>query len=270
MTNKEDLRHMRGLVDEAAIAIRNIHLLEKEAEARREAEKANELKLKFLAMISHELRTPLTSIKGFSTTLLADDIEWPPAKQRDFLQTIDEESDKLGDLIEQLLDMSRMEAGILRISPRKQSLNDIFISCEAQLRAVTAEHLLVLNITPSLPPVSVDGQRIAQVLTNLAGNAAKYSPAQTRITVTAYPVENAIQVDVADQGIGIPPKDRQHVFEAFRQLENKSSNRTRGAGLGLAICKGLIEAHGGKIWIQERPEPGTVISFTLPIRDRSK
>ncbi len=266
MTNKDDLRHMRGLVDEAAIAIRNIHLLEKEAAARREAEQANELKLKFLAMISHELRTPLTSIKGFSTTLLAEDIEWPLAKQRDFLQTIDEESDKLGDLIEQLLDMSRMEAGILRISPRKQSLNDIFISSEAQMRAITSDHVLALYITPDLPPVSVDGQRIAQVLTNLIGNSAKYSPPQTRITVSAYPVENAIQIDVADEGIGIPVKDRQHVFEAFRQLENKSSNRSRGAGLGLAICKGLVEAHGGKIWIQDRTEPGTVISFTLPMR----
>ncbi len=215
MTNKDDLRHMRGLVDEAAIAIRNIHLLEKEAAARREAEQANELKLKFLAMISHELRTPLTSIKGFSTTLLAEDIEWPPAKQRDFLQTIDEESDKLGDLIEQLLDMSRMEAGILRISPRKQSLNDIFISSEAQMRAITSDHVLVLYITPDLPPVSVDGQRIAQVLTNLIGNAAKYSPPQTRITVSAYPVENAIQIDVADEGIGIPAKDRQARIRSF-------------------------------------------------------
>jgi two-component system sensor histidine kinase KdpD len=185
------------------------------------------------------------------------------------LQTIDEESDKLGDLIEQLLDMSRMEAGILRISPKKQSLNDVFISSEAQMRAITSDHVLALEIIPDLPPVIVDAQRIAQVLTNLAGNAAKYSPPQTRITVSAYPVDNAIQIDVADQGIGIPAKDRQHVFEAFRQLENTSSNRNRGAGLGLAICKGLVEAHGGRIWIQERTEPGTVISFTLPIRARS-
>jgi signal transduction histidine kinase/PAS domain-containing protein len=268
MTNKEDLRHMRGLVDEIAIAIRNIHLLEEEAAARREAEQANELKLKFLAMISHELRTPLTSIKGFSTTLLAEDIEWSPAKQRDFLETIDQESDKLGDLIEQLLDMSRMEAGTLRITPRKQSLNDIFISSEAQMRAITLEHLLVLDIVPDLPPINVDGQRIAQVLTNLVGNAAKYSPPQSRIFISAYPVDNAIQIDVADEGIGIPAKDREHVFEAFRQLENKSSNRNRGAGLGLAICKGLVEAHGGKIWIQDRTEPGTVVSFTLPVRGR--
>jgi signal transduction histidine kinase len=129
--------------------------------------------------------------------------------------------------------------------------------------------VLVLKITPDLPSVSVDGQRIAQVLTNLAGNAAKYSPPGTRITISAYPIENAIQIDVADQGIGIPAKEREHVFEAFRQLENESSNRARGAGLGLAICKGLVEAHGGKIWIQERAEPGTVVSFTIPTHVRS-
>ena len=105
MTNMDDLRHMRGLVDETAIAIKNMRLLEAESQARHEAEVANDLKLKFLAMISHELRTPLTSIKGFATTLLAEDVVWSPDKQRDFLQTINTESDKLSDLIEQLLDL---------------------------------------------------------------------------------------------------------------------------------------------------------------------
>ena len=113
MTNMDDLRHVRGLVDETAIVIKNIRLLEAESQARQEAERANDLKLKFLGMISHELRTPLTSIKGFATTLLADDVVWAADKQHEFLETINRESDKLHDLIEQLLDLSRMEAGVL-------------------------------------------------------------------------------------------------------------------------------------------------------------
>ena len=139
----DDLRHIRGLVDQTAIAIDNIRLLAAEAKARHEAEQANDLKLKFLAMISHELRTPLTSIKGFATTLLADDVQWHPANQHDFLRTIDEEADKLGDLIEQLLDLSRLEAGTLRIAPKPQTLEHVIATALAQLQTMTVNHQLI-------------------------------------------------------------------------------------------------------------------------------
>jgi K+-sensing histidine kinase KdpD len=266
----DDLRHLRGLVDETAIAIDNIRLLEAEARARREAEQANDLKMKFLAMISHELRTPLTSIKGFATTLLAEDVQWQPPSQRDFLQTINEEADKLGDLIEQLLDLSRLEAGTLRIVSAPQTLNRIIATAAAQLQTVTANHQLALNVPPDLPLVSADAQRIAQVLTNLVGNAAKYSPLRTSITISAHPVGDMIQIDVIDQGPGIPARERARVFEPFQQLDSQPVNRPKGAGLGLAICKGLVEAHGGRIWVQARSEPGTIISFTLPLSTAAK
>jgi two-component system sensor histidine kinase KdpD len=114
--------------------------------------------------------------------------------------------------------------------------------------------------------VNADEQRIDQVINNLVGNAAKYSPLHTRVTVSVCQVDDSIQVDVADQGPGIPPAERIRIFEAFHQLENGMGARMmRGAGLGLAICKGLIEAHGGKIWIQNLPIPGTTVSFILPV-----
>ncbi len=260
----EDVQHLRGLVDEVAIAIKNLRLLEAESKARREAEEANELKLKFLAMVSHELRTPLTSIKGFATTLLADDVEWDQETQRDFFHTIDEEADKLSELIEQLLDLSRMEAGMLRIAPRDQAFEDILSTAMAELQIIAADRNLVLNIPPNLPPVHADDQRIAQVLINLVSNAAKYSPPQTTITISVQSDGEVVEVSIADEGSGIPPQDRRRVFEAFRQLENDAAHRTKGAGLGLAICKGIVEAHGGRIWVQDRPGPGAVISFTLP------
>jgi signal transduction histidine kinase len=264
MTNMDDLRHVRGLVDEAAIVIKNMRLLEAESQARHDAERANELKLKFLGMISHELRTPLTSIKGFTTTLLAEDVQWPPEKQRDFLMTISQESDKLHELIEQLLDLSRIEAGVLRIAPVEVSLAKVIESARPQLSALTIEHELKIEIPPDLPLLVADEQRIAQVVTNLVSNAVKFSPAHSQIILMARTDGKNIQVDVADQGAGIPAADRQRVFAAFRQLENGSSSQAKGAGLGLAICKGLVEAHHGRIWVQDHEQPGTVISFTLP------
>ncbi|MCL5999313.1 MAG: PAS domain-containing protein [Chloroflexi bacterium] len=263
--SEEDMLHMRGLADQAAVAIHNIRLLEAEAQARREAERANDLKLKFLAMISHELRTPLTSIKGFATTLLASDVTWDADTQREFIVTINQEADKLTDMIEQLLDLSRMQAGTLRIKPEVLAFDDILLTALAQLQTLTQHHQLVTQVSGELPPVYADRQRVAQVLTNLVDNAVKYSPAQSTITISARLTDNNVEIGVQDEGAGIPPEDRQIVFEAFRRGEGESTHRTKGAGLGLAICKHLIEAHSGKIWLQDHASPGTLIMFTLPV-----
>jgi two-component system sensor histidine kinase KdpD len=196
---------------------------------------------------------------------LADDVQWPLDSQRDFLQTISDEADKLGDLIEQLLDLSRLEAGTLRIVPRRQTIDRVVATAMAQLQTVTAQHQLDLNVPIDLPALHVDGDRIAQVLTNLVGNAVKFSPPHTTITVAAGQVGHEVQVDVSDHGPGIAPAERRRIFEPFQQLRGHVVHRTQGAGLGLAICKGLVEAHGGRIWVQDRSGPGTTMSFTLPI-----
>jgi two-component system sensor histidine kinase KdpD len=236
--------------------------------ARREAQRANEAKFRFLAMISHELRTPLTSIKGFATTLLADDVTWDSASQRDFLETIDQEADKLTDLIEQLLDLSRLESGALRMIPEVQPLSAIVNANMGQLRALTADYQLVVTIPDNLPPVLADAQRIGQVLANLVDNATKFSPRATQISISALHSGNEIQINVADQGPGIAPGERARVFESFYQTASAGAGqRARGVGLGLAICRGLVEAHGGRIWIQDQPAPGATVSFTLPIAD---
>jgi PAS domain S-box-containing protein len=266
MLKAEDVIYLRGLVDQAAVSIHNFRLLQAEASARREAEEANNLKLKFLAMISHELRTPLTSIKGFATTLLAKDVQWEAENQKDFIETIDLEADKLTDLIEQLLDLSRLEAGTMRIVAQRVIWEDVLSTAMAQLQALTVNHQLIVEEESDLPPLKVDVVRVPQVITNLVSNAVKYSPPHTTITIsTARISDQFIQVRVLDEGPGIPPEARNRVFEAFQQLE-REKDTTRGAGLGLAICRGLIEAHGGKIWVdEEHSGPGTTISFTLPI-----
>jgi PAS domain S-box-containing protein len=241
-------------------------LLKREREARKAAQEADRLKLTFLAMISHELRTPLTSIKGFATTLLADDITWDAESQRDFIAIISEESDKLTDLIEQLLDLSRLEAGTLGIAPESMAMAEIVSVAMAQLETISASHSLRIDVLQDLPYVLADLQRTGQIIVNLVNNAAKYSPPETEIRISAQQDDGFIQINVIDQGPGIPPEERSDVFEAFRQIKDQGANYKKGAGLGLAICKGLVEAHGGKIWIQDTTE-GTTISFTLPIAE---
>jgi PAS domain S-box-containing protein len=261
----DDARHVRGLADQAAAAIHNMRLLEAEARARQEAERANDLRLRFLAMISHELRTPLTSIKGFASTLLAEDVSWDANSQHDFIQTIDQEADKLTDLIDQLLDLSRLESGTLRIDPRPILASDLYAAARSQLSTLTQNHVLNEQVPEGLPQVRADRQRIAQVLGNLVSNAAKYSPAGSTITIAARQTDAFVIFDVTDQGMGISPEDQAHLFTPFQRGTDIRAQRIKGAGLGLTICKGLVEAHGGSIWVERSSPAGTTISFTLPV-----
>jgi PAS domain S-box-containing protein len=267
------IRRRRGDIEGVILVFRDVterkraeeereRVYEAEREARQRAEEANQLKIKFLGMISHELRTPLTSIKGYASTILAEDVRFPPEEERQFVRIIDEEADRLAGLVDQLLDLSRIQSNMLPLKPERWTLAEIVESARTQFDRLTVAHPLTLDLPPDLPPVIADQERIAQVLVNLVGNAAKFAPAGTGITVSARRVDDMVQVDVRDEGPGIPPESREQVFEAFRQLDKTTTRR--GAGLGLAICKGLVERHGGRIWIVP-VEHGAIISFTLPI-----
>jgi PAS domain S-box-containing protein len=262
-----ELRHLKVLVDQATITLYNLQLLEVEEQSRHEAERANEIKTQFLAMISHELRTPLTSIQGFATTLLADDVTWEPAEQRDFIQTIQRETERLEGLIDHLLDLTRLEAGMLPIVQEAHSLEAIVKDALPQFQTLIRGQALNIQLPPNLPPVLVDAKRIAQVLVNLVRNACMYAPG-TEIHLSASIRGNFVQVNVADQGPGISPDERKKVFEAFRRGVNVENGLVQGAGLGLAICKGLVEAHGGRIWIKKKTTPGATIAFTVPVLPR--
>ena len=260
-----ELRHIKVLVDQATITLYNLQLLEIEAESRYEAERANEIKTKFLAMISHELRTPLTSIKGFTTTLLADDVAWEPEEQRDFIQTIQQEANRLQELIDHLLDLSRLEAGMLPITLGSHPLQEILEDALPQFHSLTSGQTLTMHLPPNLPPIYGDAKRIAQVLVNLVRNASTYAPQGTEINISARVRGGFVQINVNDQGPGIPAADHKRVFKAFQRGNNVENGPTQGAGLGLAICRGLVEAHGGRIWIKKKTNPGTTVSFTIPI-----
>ncbi len=259
------LRQLKVLVDQASITLYNLKLLEVEAESRHEAERANEIKTEFLAMITHELRTPLTSIIGFTTTLLAEDVRWEPGEQRDFIQTIQQEADRLNELIVHLLDLSRLEAGMLPIFVSPVSIHDIVKDALPQFNTLTNDQTLKLEISEKLPPIYADKKRISQVLVNLVRNAATYSPKGTEIAISTRKRGNFVLVSVTDQGPGIPYVDHKRVFRAFQRGGGAEISSMQGAGLGLAICKGLVEAHGGHIWIAKKMAKGASICFTIPL-----
>jgi len=259
-----ELRHLKILIDQTTITLFNLQLLEVEEESRHEAEKANEIKTEFLAMISHELRTPLTSIKGFATTLLADDVSWEPQEQHEFIQTIYQETLRLQELIDHLLDLSRLEAGMLPIEAEPHSIYEIIEDADSQLETLTREHILQKNIPANLPMLCVDAKRIAQVIVNLVKNSSIYAPKGTVVSISASVHGNFMQINISDQGPGIQPSDYKKVFKAFKRGTNAEKKYLQGAGLGLAICKGLVEAHGGRIWIKKKTDIGASISFTVP------
>ncbi|GEM_PF-1671025 len=233
-------------------------------EAMQRAQEADRLKTAFLATVSHELRTPLASIKGFASTLLADDVTWDAESQRDFIETIDHEADRLTELIGQLLDMSRLESGTLRIERERCHLADIVTRISERLERLTARHRLVWEVAPALPPLYADPIRIGNVLTNLVENAAKFAPVGTRITIASWTEDDQVVVSVADEGPGVAPEHQARLFERFYRVDNELTRSRPGTGLGLAICKGLVEAHGGRIWMESEPGQGATFFFSLP------
>jgi|AutmiccommuBRH23_1029490.scaffolds.fasta_scaffold00120_11 PAS domain S-box-containing protein len=259
-----ELRHLKVLVDQASITLYNLKLLVVAEDSRREAERANEIKTQFLAMISHELRTPLTSIIGFTTTLLAKDVLWEPEDQLDFIETIQSEALRLQELIDHLLDLSRLDAGILPISPEPIFLQEIMEDALPQFYTLTKGRTLTMHLPDNLPKIYADKTRISQVLVNLVRNASAYAPKGKEIKITTNTQKEHLQINVIDQGPGIPSLDHKRVFRAFQRGAKGDNGFQQGAGLGLAICKGLVEAHGGRIWIRRKTTPGATISFTIP------
>ena len=188
---------------------------------------------------------------------------WEPDEQQDFIQTIQHEAERLQELIDHLLDLSRLEAGKLPISLKPVSLHEIINDALPQLKILTHDHTLTIQL-PEDFPVFVDAKRITQVLVNLVRNASTYAPKGTGIKITSNLRGDYVQINVTDQGPGIPISDHKKVFKAFTRGNNEENGFSKGAGLGLAICKGLVEAHGGHIWIKRTSVTGTTVSFTIP------
>ena len=254
---------LTGIGKEISIAVQNSQLYE-EASSARALRKLDALRTEFLANVSHELRTPLAVIKGSANSLLQPDVSFDEQTWRDFLQSIDNDADRLNRLVEDLLMMSRLESGALEVNREPHSLARVVASVRDRLESLAARHRLQIDLPGDLPPVVVDDGRISEVLTNLVENAVKYSEEGTRITIGASPNGKAVIVSVSDEGIGIPVELHQKVFDRFYQVGSHRKSNRSGTGLGLAICRGIIEAHGGRIWVENEARQGARFSFSLP------
>ncbi len=271
--NASVLRNASGNVCGFIIVLRDVTQRKRAEQKAAELEllkRLDQLRTDFLGNVSHELRTPLAAIKGFVSTLLRQDVKWSDEEQRDFLETIDHESDRLTRLISDLLEVSRLESGALELNRSRCLLSDIIDSTRARLARLTERHRLQFLVTSGLPPVFVDEMRIGQVLVNLVENATKYSPEGSRITLEAQLKGDEVIVSVADKGEGIPAELQNKVFDRFYQAASIVSGRKSGTGLGLSVCRGIVEAHGGRIWVQSGEGKGSKFSFSLPVSQEKK
>ncbi len=220
----------------------------------------DEFKTTLLAAVGHEVRTPLAAIKGHASTLLQEDVAWPPEDQRHFLRTISGEADRLAQLVSNLLDLSRQEAGLLLLNRAPVRMQELVARVVGR-QSYPGVHVSV-RIPGDLPPLDIDGARVEVVLHNLLANAVVYG--EGNVCVSAEHRDDAVVVSVSDNGPGIAQDELPHTFERFYRARRGREQRSGGTGLGLAICKAFVEAHDGTIWA-ESSGSGTTMSFSLPL-----
>jgi K+-sensing histidine kinase KdpD len=255
---------LNGIGREIAIAVRNAQLYE-EASSAKALRELDAMRTAFLANVSHELRTPLAVIKGSANSLLQPDVIFDDQTRRDFLLSIDKDADTLARLVDDLLMISRLEANALEVKKKQIELSKVISAIKDRLDNLTIKHHLHINIAKGIPPLNIDEGRIGEVLTNLVENAVKFSDDDMNIYIKAVQNGKEVTISVADEGIGIRPELHQKIFERFFQGDGRKAGRRKGTGLGLAICQGIIEAHGGKIWVESKPGCGATFSFSLPL-----
>ena len=274
-----DLRLLTTIAANVGVAIHNARLFEEARAAREAAEEADAAKSAFLSTVSHELRTPLTSVLGFAKIIRKrlDDRLFPllPADDRKIQQTVAQvgenlnvvvsEGERLTKLIDDVLDLAKIEAGKLEWHMETLAVADV-VERAAAATSSLFEHkslALVKDIAPGLPPVVGDADRLLQVVINLISNAVKFTD-RGSVTCRARLVDDAVEVSVIDTGLGIAPADQPKVFEKFKQVGDTLTDKPKGTGLGLPICREIVEHHGGRIWVESEPGKGSTFSFVLP------
>lgn len=218
-----------------------------------------------LSTVSHELRSPLTIIKGYASILQKHNDKLNDSEKRDYYAAMSTACNRLTDLIENLLDTSRLEAGLLKIQKKPDDVSEVVKLAVAEARLRAPGHDIGANIEEGLPAVNIDARRIRQVVDNLIDNAVKYSSEGTSVMVEAHQRETELLISVADQGMGIPADELGRIFNRFYRIEQRLSSDPGGMGLGLSLCKALVEAHGGRIWAESAVGRGSTFYFTIPL-----
>jgi K+-sensing histidine kinase KdpD len=226
---------------------------------------ADELKSTFVSIVSHELKTPVALIKGYVSTLRREDASWDRQIVSESLQVIEEEADRLSGLIENLLDASRLQAGGIALKRSEVSIPVLAERMAKRFQTQTTTHTIVVDFPENFPVIVADEGRLEQLISNLIGNAIKYAP-DGEVKIHGQVRKNMVIVSVSDQGPGISTEDLPHVFDRFYRARDMARH-TKGAGLGLYLAKTIVEAHGGRIWVESGLEKGAHIYFSLPITE---
>jgi two-component system, OmpR family, phosphate regulon sensor histidine kinase PhoR len=228
------------------------------------------LKTDFVSLVSHELRTPLTSIRMFIETLALGRVQ-DEAQQREVLGLLAKETERLSDMIERVLDWARIESGRRRYLRAPLSVDQVVTSALAAFRAqrLDAPVEISCEVAPGLPQLQGDPEALAGAVLNLLQNAFKYTGAHKRIALRAHPERKGVAIEVEDNGLGIPARERRRIFERFYRVDDRLTRKTEGSGLGLAIAKRIVEAHGGKISVNSEPGRGSTFTIRLPLPKRT-
>ena len=234
-----------------------------------ELDRVDQMKSEFVSLVSHELRTPLTSIKGYIDMILTGNAGEITEEQRDYLAIVSNNTDRLIVMVNDLLDISRIESGRIQLNLRTLRLQDIIYAVTVSLKKQIAEKGVALNLDIPSEPIMVvaDANYTNQVITNLLSNAYKYSQQGATISVRAGIVDGKARVDVQDTGIGLSPGDKEKIFEKFYRADNSITRRVGGSGLGLSVSKSLVEMQGGSIWVESDLGKGSIFSFTVPLAE---
>jgi two-component system, OmpR family, sensor histidine kinase KdpD len=254
----DDERVLRVFAAQLSSALERRRLRGEAAEAAALAE-ADQLRTAILRAVSHDLRTPLASIKASATSLLQDDVEWTPEARQVFLATIDEEADRLNVLVGNLLDMSRLESGVLEVDLRPVALEEVVAQALASLSQLSAP--IEIHVSEQLPRVLADAGLLERVVANVVSNALRYSPEDRPLRIEAGQVGDRVHLRIIDQGPGVRPDDRERIFEPFQRLGDRATST--GVGLGLAVARGFTDAMDGELTLEDTPGGGltTVISL---------
>ncbi|HVC65034.1 MAG TPA: sensor histidine kinase KdpD [Candidatus Dormibacteraeota bacterium] len=260
----EQLHQLEAFASQTALAIERARLAEdaERAQVRAETER---LRNSLLSSVSHDLRTPLASITGAASTLLENEGHLDADTRRDLLESLHEEADRLNRLVQNLLEMTRLESGALQLHTEWHPVEEVVGAALGRFGKALARRAVTTRVPPDLPLVPMDDVLIEQVLINLLDNVLKYTPAESLIEVSAEDGGGAVLIEVADRGPGLRPGEERRIFGKFHRAE--AAPTQRGAGLGLAICRGIVNAHGGRIWAENRPGGGVSVRFTLPVKE---
>lgn len=261
--SKTEEHLLRAFTSQGSLALERARLAQA-ASRTRVLEESDRLKSALLSSVSHELRSPLATIKASISSLRSGDVEWSDEARLDLMEAIEEETDHLNLLVGNLLDMSRIETGALHPQRKWNSLAEIVGGVLKRMHHQVHQHQIVLDIPSTLPLVPVDYLHIEQVFTNLISNSTKYAPPGSMIKITAQTSrEQMILVQVSNQGPHVAEAHLERIFDKFFRVT--AADKVTGTGLGLSVCKGIIEAHNGRIWAKNTPD-GFMFNFTLPIR----